>query len=247
MDKWVKKGDVILREAGVDESAYYISSGRVQITKEKEGKQIVLAILEQGQIFGEMSLIDEKPNSATATALEDCMLEEISAATLIEMLKKSPRLIQILVSILVERIRGADQEILETGVGLVKPRIAKVVLSGASASAKEALRNESREITRFPFTVGRLTEHSGFSLSKNDLLLEDSLPLNVSRNHFSITQCHQDIFIVDRGSALGTIVNENRIGGQSGNQTLLCDRKDNMIIVGSPDSLFSFHLSIHRE
>jgi len=63
-------GQVIIRENTPGDSAYIILSGRVEVTKRIEGQPVVLVRLGPGSIFGEMSLLDGSPRSATATAME---------------------------------------------------------------------------------------------------------------------------------------------------------------------------------
>lgn len=242
-----KRGDVILQEGSIGNSAYLIHGGRVEISKRHLETRVVLKILGKGEIFGEMSLIDEKPRSGTATALEDCILEEITAEGISEMLQNVPPPIRFLLNTLVERIRNIDEQILKTGISLDKARITSVTLFGVSEKAREALAHPSLKIARFPFGMGRSAAEPWFSSSKNDLVLHDSLPYHVSRCHCSIIRHHEDLFVVDQGSTLGTIVNGHRIGGGASAQSILCEHEENRIIVGSPDSPFQFRLSIKRE
>ena len=66
--------ECILREGDAGENLYIVRSGRVKVEKEAEGKQLQLAELGAGAVFGEMSLIDAISTSATVSALEDCEL-----------------------------------------------------------------------------------------------------------------------------------------------------------------------------
>ena len=52
-------GALIVQEGDAGSSAYLLKSGRVEVSKAVENTRIVLAVLEPGQIFGEMSLLDE--------------------------------------------------------------------------------------------------------------------------------------------------------------------------------------------
>ena len=70
-----KAGDVIVKEGSHGAAVYVLSSGKVEISKMVQGKRIVLDILGPGEMFGEMSYLAPAPRSATATALEDTVLE----------------------------------------------------------------------------------------------------------------------------------------------------------------------------
>jgi CRP/FNR family transcriptional regulator, cyclic AMP receptor protein len=67
-----KKGEVLFREGDPGDFICFISSGKIEITKKTvfKGKQVILAVLSKGSFVGERSIIDGKPRSATATALE---------------------------------------------------------------------------------------------------------------------------------------------------------------------------------
>ena len=60
-----KAGEVIIRENDFGETAYIIGEGQVEVSKELDGRNVHLAYLGSGETFGEMSMIDEKPRSAT--------------------------------------------------------------------------------------------------------------------------------------------------------------------------------------
>jgi CRP-like cAMP-binding protein/RsiW-degrading membrane proteinase PrsW (M82 family) len=67
----IPKGEVIFHKGDAGDAMYVIESGRVQISLQDEaGREVVLRHYGPGQIFGEMSLLDESPRSATATAVE---------------------------------------------------------------------------------------------------------------------------------------------------------------------------------
>ncbi len=72
-----KSGEVILRENEAGDTAYIIEQGRVEIIKELDDRYVHLAYLGVGQTFGEMSMIDDKPRSATVKAVEDTLVREI--------------------------------------------------------------------------------------------------------------------------------------------------------------------------
>lgn len=70
-----KPGDVIFKEGSHGVAVYIIYSGKVEISRNIQGKKLVIETFGPGDMFGEMSFIDHEPRSATATALEDTVLE----------------------------------------------------------------------------------------------------------------------------------------------------------------------------
>ncbi len=63
-------GEIIIRENDIGETAFVIEQGKVRITKKRGGRTVHLAELGPGGTIGEMSMIDDKPRSATVTAVE---------------------------------------------------------------------------------------------------------------------------------------------------------------------------------
>lgn len=61
-----------------------------------------------------------------------------------------------------------------------------------------------------------------------------------------ITRCHEDIFVMDEGSAVGTIVNGVRFDGPASIRQIRCDQQENQIITGSGKSPYHFRLRIDR-
>jgi len=76
--KTFRKGDVIIEEGSYGTSAYVIKSGKVEVSELAKNKKIVLATLEEGQIFGEMGLVEDQPRSATVAAFDDVQLAVLS-------------------------------------------------------------------------------------------------------------------------------------------------------------------------
>ncbi|MGB0695220.1 MAG: Crp/Fnr family transcriptional regulator [Rhodospirillaceae bacterium] len=65
-------GQVIFRQGDPGSCAYLLRKGRVDISCVEHDRIVHLTVVEAKQIFGEMSLIDGKPRSATATTIEAC-------------------------------------------------------------------------------------------------------------------------------------------------------------------------------
>ncbi len=66
-----QKSEVIFEENSLGHEMFVIYSGKVRLCTRELGHEIALATLNSGEFFGEMSLVDSAPRSATATATED--------------------------------------------------------------------------------------------------------------------------------------------------------------------------------
>ena len=104
--KYFKKGAKIIEEGTLSDCAYIIESGRVQVSKTmSNGEEQVVGILEENDIFGEMSLIDSLPRSATVLALEDCTISVITPEIFNSLSKHNPEALMPILKILASRLR----------------------------------------------------------------------------------------------------------------------------------------------
>jgi CRP-like cAMP-binding protein/HEAT repeat protein len=105
---------VIFREGDFGDTLYVVVSGRVGLERIAEGKsQSVarLATLESRQYFGEMSIFDQAPRSATAIAIGRPLLLSIRREPLIALVEGDPSLALELIGVLSQRLREANEEI----------------------------------------------------------------------------------------------------------------------------------------
>lgn len=96
-----KSGQTIFNKDDSGEHAYLINSGVVEV----RNGDIAIAILGEGEIIGEMAIIDGSTRSATAIALDNCELIEISKAQLNERIDDADPVVKFLISMLMTRLR----------------------------------------------------------------------------------------------------------------------------------------------
>jgi len=104
-------GEEIFRSGDRGHNAYFIESGSVEVSIEKKGEKIVVAELEAGEIFGEMSMIDDAPRSATVTALVDTEVIVIERSRVIKPLTSIDPMMNLLLRIVLTRFRNAQNQI----------------------------------------------------------------------------------------------------------------------------------------
>jgi EAL domain-containing protein (putative c-di-GMP-specific phosphodiesterase class I) len=100
-----KSGDIIFREREYAECGYIIKSGRIEISVQKGNKRTVLAMFKEGEIFGEMAIIDETHRSATATCLEDCELYIVGKNELASRIRAADPIVKLLLHAISDRLR----------------------------------------------------------------------------------------------------------------------------------------------
>ena len=101
-----KKGEILFKEGDPGNCAYLIDSGRVEIiARDIDGSKTPVAILGVGDILGEMAFIDGSPRSASAIALEDSEVVEVSKDQLNERVEDADPVVRFLLSILTNRLK----------------------------------------------------------------------------------------------------------------------------------------------
>ncbi len=99
-------GDTIFAEGDAGSLMYAVAAGEVEI---RSGKK-VLEVVDKGGVFGEMSLIDGSPRSATAIAKTDCQLVPIDERRFTFMAQQTPFFALEVMRLMAARLRKANQE-----------------------------------------------------------------------------------------------------------------------------------------
>jgi len=107
-----KDGDTIFEENSIGKEMYIILTGNAKVIKKKDGVETTLATLEEGDFFGEMSLFDNNPRSATVKALGDVKLLEINQKNFLKKISRDPSLAFRMFEKMSQRIRDSDEIIL---------------------------------------------------------------------------------------------------------------------------------------
>ncbi|MBK7108178.1 MAG: cyclic nucleotide-binding domain-containing protein [Chitinophagales bacterium] len=95
----------IFKEGDIGDAMYIIHRGNVRITKGK----VILAILKENDVFGELSLLDAETRSASAFANTDCTIFKIEQQAFYELIESRPEIIRGIVKILCSRLRKINQ------------------------------------------------------------------------------------------------------------------------------------------
>jgi CRP/FNR family transcriptional regulator, cyclic AMP receptor protein len=105
-------GDVIVREGDTGREMYVIRSGRVEVSKSLGGRTVVLATLERGSFFGEMSLLESRPRNATVRAKGDTELLVIEPGALLLKIRRDPTFAFEMLQHMSRRIRALDEQLM---------------------------------------------------------------------------------------------------------------------------------------
>ena len=123
------KTAVVLTEGEMGDSLYMIQSGKVKVViGDEEGREIILKILGPGDFFGEMSMIDKQPRSASVTTLEASAFLVLTHTAFEHVVERSPRIANVVMQILAHRVREADRKIGTLALMDVYGRVASTLL-----------------------------------------------------------------------------------------------------------------------
>lgn len=111
LGKVYKDGEIIFREGDEGHQMYAIQFGKVAIKKQTPSGETTMAILNVGDIFGEMALLDKQTRSATAIACGDTRILSIDKKKFFATISRDPTLAFRLLKTMSRRIRELDEEV----------------------------------------------------------------------------------------------------------------------------------------
>jgi CRP-like cAMP-binding protein len=266
-EKSFGKGELIFREGAEGNEAFRILEGRIEISIHVSGQgDVPLGHLVPGDIFGEMALLDDKPRSATARALEPTRLHLMNVEEFNDLFLSDPSALTPFLSSFFERLRNTNEllrrelesrkvtpkevhQLLEQGATTVPHEaihpLPRITLTPATKEVRKAGAPEVTILDRLPFRIGRRQAGEGADiLSANDLALRDQYPYQISRNHCAIERIGSELVVRDRGSTLGTILNGQVIGTESEHMVLPLQPGANKLVLGGEDSSFQFNVQV---
>jgi CRP/FNR family transcriptional regulator, cyclic AMP receptor protein len=125
----LKKNQRLFERGDAGGTMYIVNSGRIEISVVTEvGRKISFNLIGAGQCFGEISMVDNQPRTASAIALEDTSLRAISRAKFFEVAKTCPELIINLLEILCERVRWMSDSVEDYALLTLHRRLARRLL-----------------------------------------------------------------------------------------------------------------------
>ena len=90
----VRDGEIIIQEDTWPYYAYILKEGRAKVLKNVDGKQVLIGLLTEGDIFGEIAFLGKTKRAASVTADGDVVVEMIARATVMDFIDKLPRNVQ---------------------------------------------------------------------------------------------------------------------------------------------------------
>jgi len=135
----VGSGATVFHQGEAGDELYIVRAGRVQVfTTTDTGTRITLATCEQGDVFGEISLFDGGPRTATAVAVEETSVFTLDREDLLRLLRRHPHVAIDLLTVMGARLRGADLLLRTHAVRNVNDQAAEQLTTGQRIADKVA-------------------------------------------------------------------------------------------------------------
>lgn len=106
-----QNGETIIKEGDPGKELFIVVKGKVNIVKESDDVKTTLATLGEGDIFGEMALVDSRPRSATAEALGEVTVRVLDRESFKTMLTGNPKIAMLVFDKLCQRLRSVNDEL----------------------------------------------------------------------------------------------------------------------------------------
>lgn len=131
--KSYKAGTVLFQEKEPGSVFYIVFSGSIKIyTKSNTGEEKILSLFKSGDSFGELSLIDGKPRSASAQTLEDSTLIALTAQNFLQLLRSNFDICLIIMQELCDRLRDTNEHVYDLTFLDARTRVIKSLIKLAN-------------------------------------------------------------------------------------------------------------------
>jgi len=131
----LQRGDVLFNEGDTPDALFVVLSGRIAIAignKPLDSRESMLALMETGDLFGELGMLDNGPRSAMARAIETSSVLRIAYAPVLEQINSVPNMLWGVIKLLASRLRVMDEVLADSVFLDVTGRTAKRLLELSS-------------------------------------------------------------------------------------------------------------------
>lgn len=193
-------GDIIFCEYEPGDNFYLIQSGRVQIVKIMGDIEKNIDILQPGEVFGEMAILEEAPRSATAVAIDKVKALEFNRQNFEILMKGNPQIAFKMLKLFTKRIYDQKRRFMILTLNNIEARVADVFLMLAE---NQPVEDPDKDQRTFSATVEDIAHWAGMSYAECKKVL----------NHFAgqrRVEIYQDNIVVRNINDFQRFVNSQR-------------------------------------
>lgn len=111
LGKLYHDGEAIIREGETGDCMYVVQAGQVEVLQGKENKEVRLAVLNEGDFFGEMAIFEREVRSATVRAIGEVRVLTVEKKNFLRSIQEDPSLAYHIVQTMSHRIRQLNAEV----------------------------------------------------------------------------------------------------------------------------------------
>lgn len=196
----LQSGEDLFHKGDEGDALYGVLSGKICIsTSAPNGREVILNVMEPGDVFGEIALLDGLPRTADARAMEPCELLLIRRRDFLPFLEREPRLSIHLLELLCERLRWTSDLIEDAAFLSLPARLAKRLLGLATIYGKESDAGTEIGLKLSQTELGQMMSTSRESINRHlkDWAKQDWIVLARNRVTISNRQALQEIIDSD--------------------------------------------------
>jgi CRP-like cAMP-binding protein len=149
---------------------FIIQAGKIKITKMIENKEVLLAVLKEGDIFGEMSLLENKPRSASGIAYGETSIMAVNKENFKNMISTQPQLVTKLISLLAERTWVVYRQLANLQIGSKIGRTYDILLIQLE---KNKIQIQPKVQHKFEFGPTELINMAGIPLVEGKAIIQE--------------------------------------------------------------------------
>jgi CRP/FNR family transcriptional regulator/CRP/FNR family cyclic AMP-dependent transcriptional regulator len=185
------KDHTVVEENELGETLYMILSGKVKVVNiGPDGKEVILSVLGSGEFFGEMSLLDDEPRSATVISMEKTEMMLLRRKDFLNLWESNKEILSRVLSVISGRLRHANAQIRSLALVDVMGRIARLFLDLAEKEGRKLLdgsivfrRPTHQEIASMVGTsretvsrmIGDLAREGYIKISGKDIIINEGM------------------------------------------------------------------------
>jgi len=182
-----RQGETIFYKDDPGSVLYIIKDGQVKITTSSpEGEEVILAIFTNGDFFGELSLLDENPRSASAVALAPTEVLTLNRSNFLDFIRRYPDLVSDILATLSRRLRRTDTLVEDAAFLDLPARLAKRLLQLGDSHGIKTDEGIEIDLHLTQQDVANLVGASRVAVNKQLGLYQASGLIHIGKPHITI-------------------------------------------------------------
>ena len=188
-----ERGEILFREGDTGDTCYVVRSGAVIIRRDSgSGRSLTLAEFRSGAFFGELAMFGGETRSATAETLEDTSVVALLSSDIQRVMRASPQIAFKMCAGLADRLRDANERLLQQSFQTVSGRVASALLGQVAARQKEEGRDDGEVLVRATQAeIAQLAGTSRESASRFLASLEREGVVRLGRGKVTVHEPHR--------------------------------------------------------